>query len=302
MINTSHSDSMPPSLKLLSQGKVRDIYAISERELLLVTSDRISAFDVVLPDAIPGKGAVLNQLAAYWLERTGHIIDNHLLETDVEAMGLPPGCNLSALAGRSMLVRRTRPILVECVARGYITGSAWKEYLDSGTACGLALPPGLAEAQKLPQPIFTPATKAQSGHDENISFEQMESLVGAELAARLRATTLALYQFGHDHAAARGIILADTKFEFGLFDGQLLLIDEVLTPDSSRFWDAGEYAVGSSPPSYDKQFVRDWLVAAGWDQNPPAPPLPADIIATTAEKYAQALSLIAAPGPTCPST
>ena len=279
-------------LELLSRGKVRDIYAVGNDRLLLVTSDRLSAYDVVLPDPIPGKGAVLNQLSAFWLERTRGIIPNHMIATDVDAMELPAATDREQLRDRSMLVHRTEPVLVECVARGYITGSAWSEYRRAGTVCGIGLPAGLIEAQKLPEPIFTPATKAQTGHDENISYEQMVDIVGDDLAEQLRDVTLRLYSFGHDLAADRGIILADTKFEFGIIDGQLLLIDEVLTPDSSRFWDADAYAPGSSPPSYDKQFVRDWLVESGWDKSPPAPSLPAEVIAATSRKYAQALARI----------
>ena len=279
-------------LELLSRGKVRDIYAVGNDRLLLVTSDRLSAYDVVLPDPIPGKGAVLNQLSAFWLERTRGIIPNHMIATDVDAMELPAVTDREQLRERSMLVHRTEPVLVECVARGYITGSAWSEYRRAGTVCGIGLPAGLIEAQKLPEPIFTPATKAQTGHDENISYEQMVDIVGDDLAEQLRDVTLRLYSFGHDLAADRGIILADTKFEFGIIDGRLLLIDEVLTPDSSRFWDADAYAPGSSPPSYDKQFVRDWLVESGWDKSPPAPSLPAEVIAATSRKYAQALARI----------
>ncbi len=288
------SETVLPSIELISRGKVRDIYAISASRLLLVTTDRLSAYDVVLPDPIPGKGAVLNDLSAFWLKRTGHIVENHLVETDVAKMGLPPNTDLDQLAGRSMLVVRTEPVLIECVARGYITGSAWSEYQKSGTVCGIPLPSGLIEAQRLPTPIFTPSTKAQTGHDENISYQQMVDQVGEELGAKLSELTLALYQYGHDHAAERGIILADTKFEFGLSDGRLLLIDEVLTPDSSRFWDAMRYVAGSSPESYDKQFVRDWLVDSGWDKNPPAPRLPEDVISATAAKYARALAQISA--------
>ena len=288
------SETVLPGIELISRGKVRDIYAISASRLLLVTTDRLSAYDVVLPDPIPGKGAVLNDLSAFWLKRTGHIVENHLVETDVAKMGLPPNTDLDQLAGRSMLVVRTEPVLIECVARGYITGSAWSEYQKSGTVCGIPLPSGLIEAQRLPTPIFTPSTKAQTGHDENISYQQMVDQVGEELGAKLSELTLALYQYGHDHAAERGIILADTKFEFGLSDGRLLLIDEVLTPDSSRFWDAKRYVAGSSPESYDKQFVRDWLVDSGWDKNPPAPRLPEDVISATAAKYARALAQISA--------
>ncbi len=292
MNSTSLLQTEVKGLELLSRGKVRDIYAVGDDRLLLVTSDRLSAYDVVLPDPIPGKGAVLNLLSAFWLERTREIIPNHLITTDVSAMGLPAAADMEQLRDRSMLVHRTEPVLVECVARGYITGSAWSEYRRAGTVCGIELPSALIEAQKLPEPIFTPATKAQTGHDENISYQQMVAIVGEELAAQLRDFTLRLYAHGHDFAAERGIILADTKFEFGLFGGQLLLIDEVLTPDSSRFWDADSYAAGASPPSYDKQFVRDWLVDAGWDKNPPAPSLPPEVITATSRKYAQALARI----------
>ncbi|MGH2356265.1 MAG: phosphoribosylaminoimidazolesuccinocarboxamide synthase [Chloroflexota bacterium] len=293
-----------PGLTPLARGKVRDIYAVSDDRLLIVATDRISAFDVVLPTPIPDKGKVLNQLSAFWFQRTGHLLRNHLLSDDVDRYPDEVRRHRDVLAGRSMVVRRTRRIDVECVARGYLSGSAWSEYQRQGTACGIRLPQGLLESQRLPAPIFTPAIKAASGHDENITFERLVGIVGASLAERLREQTLAVYAFAASLAQERGIIIADTKMEFGLLPGgegetlrneqdgsvgALILIDELLTPDSSRFWDASTYRPGGAPPSYDKQFVRDYLESSGWNKEPPAPELPGDVVARTREKYIDAL-------------
>jgi phosphoribosylaminoimidazole-succinocarboxamide synthase len=265
-------------------GKVRDIYQVDPEHLLLVTTDRISAFDVVLPDPIPGRGVVLTALTQLWLERTTDLVRNHLVGW--RAFELPPGAR--HLAGRAMLVRKLEMIPFECVARGYLVGSGWKEYRAGGTVCGIRLPAGLREADKLPEPLFTPATKALTGHDENVSESYVSERLGPELTGRLRDLTLELYRRGAEHAASRGILLADTKFELGLDDGELVLADEVLTPDSSRFWPADSWRPGSSPPSFDKQFVRDWLEAQGWDKRPPAPRLPAEVVDGTAARYREA--------------
>jgi phosphoribosylaminoimidazole-succinocarboxamide synthase len=274
----------PEGLRHLSAGKVRDLYEVAADRLLLVASDRISAFDVVLDDPIPGKGVVLTALTQYWLERLADLVPNHLLGW--RAGDLPAGAR--HLAGRAMLVRRLEMVPVECVARGFLAGSGWKEYRAGGSVCGVALPPGLREADRLPEPVFTPATKATSGHDENISEARMAELVGAELTARLRDLTVATYRRGAEHAARRGILVADTKFEFGLDGDRVVLADEVLTPDSSRFWPAGGWEPGHSPPSFDKQYVRDWLETQDWDKRPPAPRLPPDVIAGTAARYREA--------------
>ncbi|MBN1394757.1 MAG: phosphoribosylaminoimidazolesuccinocarboxamide synthase [Pirellulales bacterium] len=268
-----------------SKGKVRDIYDLGDR-LLLVSTDRISAFDWVLPTGIPDKGRVLTQIAAFWFR----LLDepNHLISTDVEEMGLPTGTDLELFAGRSTLCRKTRVVPIECVVRGYLAGSGWNEYRQSGTVCGIELPAGLSECAKLPEPIFTPATKAAEGHDENISFRRMAEIVGRELAEELRRRSLRIYNFGAERALRRGIIVADTKFEFGRLDDELLLIDEVLTPDSSRFWPADQYAPGRGQPSFDKQYVRDWLSTTDWDKNSPPPPLPDEVAAKTREKYIEA--------------
>lgn len=272
-----------------ARGKVRDTYDIGDGRLLMVTTDRISAFDVVLPNGIPDKGAVLTQLSAFWFEKTAGIIPNHLLRVidDTTApdlpMALPP-----ELVGRSMLVKKAERVDVECVARGYLSGSAWVEYQETGSVCGVALPAGLRESDQLPQPIFTPATKADSGHDINISFDEVAAKVGADLAGQLRDTTLAVYRFAAGYARRRGIIIADTKMEFGRADGQLILIDELLTPDSSRFWALDTYEPGKPQPSFDKQPVRDWLIRSGWDREPPAPELPPKIVAETSERYKEA--------------
>jgi phosphoribosylaminoimidazole-succinocarboxamide synthase len=280
------------------RGKVRDIYDLGEY-LLLVATDRISAFDVILPEGIPGKGYVLTQLSKFWFEwlwEMEDVLPHHLITTDVDKF--PPACRAhrDVLQGRSMLVGKYKPLPVECIVRGYLAGSGWKEYRQSGTVCGQRLPSGLKEADRLPQPIFTPSTKASSGHDENISFEQMESTIGGELARLVRQCSLTIYQRAAAHAEALGIIIADTKMEFGLEPetGQPYLIDEVLTPDSSRFWPRDQYRPGSSPPSFDKQYVRDYLDSIGWNRQPPAPTLPPEVIRKTSEKYAEALTRLTA--------
>ncbi len=268
------------------RGKVRDIYDLGDR-LLLVSTDRISAFDWVLPSGIPDKGRVLTQVAAFWFGQLG--VPHHLISTELAEMNLPEGADLGSLAGRTSLVRKTEVVPIECVVRGYLAGSGWKEYQQKGTVCGIPLPAGMKESAELEEPIFTPATKAETGHDENITFERMVESVGRETAETLRERSLDVFRRGRDYARQRGIIIADTKFEFGRCDdGRLILIDEVLTPDSSRFWPADQYAVGTSPPSFDKQFVRDWLSSTDWDKNSPPPQLPDDVIAKTREKYIEA--------------
>lgn len=267
------------------RGKVRDIYDLGDK-LLLVSTDRISAYDWVLPNGIPDKGRVLTQIAAFWFELLG--VPNHLVTTDVDQMDLPDDCDREALRGRSSLVKKTEVVPVECVARGYLSGSGWREYRQSGTVCGIRLPEGLRESDELPEPIFTPATKATEGHDENISFEQMVEIVGADVAEELRARTIEIFRRGVQHARTKGIIIADTKFEFGRADGDLILIDEVLTPDSSRFWPADQYEPGRPQPSFDKQFVRDWLDGTSWDKNSPPPELPEEIVQKTRAKYVEA--------------
>jgi len=275
-------------LKLVSRGKVRDMYDLDEH-LLIVTTDRISAFDWVLPNGIPDKGKVLNQLSAFWFGVLADVVPNHLVSIDVAADARIPARYRAVLAGRTMIVRRAEVFPVECVARGYLIGSGWKDYQKTAAVCGIPLPPGLVQAARLPEVIFTPATKATSGHDENIAYETMVRLVGAEPAAELRRLTLELYQRGTTLAERCGIIIADTKFEFGRHAGRVHLVDEALTPDSSRFWPADAYAPGQSPPSYDKQFVRDWLETTSWDKNSPPPRLPAHVVAQTREKYLEAL-------------
>jgi phosphoribosylaminoimidazole-succinocarboxamide synthase len=270
------------------RGKVRDIYEVDDA-LLLVATDRISAFDYVLGSGIPEKGKVLTQLSAFWFERTREIVPNHVITTDVRQYPASLRRDADTLRGRSMLVTRTEPLPVECVARGYLSGSGWKEYVATGAVCGIRLPAGLRESDRLPAPIFTPATKAQTGHDINISEEEAGRLVGREVIARLKDLTLQLYAFGVAHAEARGIILADTKFEFGLRpDGTLLLIDEVMTPDSSRYWPRDQYAPGGPQPSFDKQYVRDYLEQIHWNKQPPVPSLPDDVVRRTREKYVDA--------------
>ena len=272
------------------RGKVRDVYDLGEA-LLLVSTDRISAFDWVLPTGIPDKGRVLTQVSNFWFQHLD--VAHHLLETDVFAMQLPDSVNREELAGRAVLVRKTQVAPIECVVRGYLAGSGWKEYQQSQSVCGVPLPAGLAESDRLPEPIFTPATKAEHGeHDENISFQQMCDVVGSRLAEELRSRSIEIYRQGAEHAASAGVLLADTKFEFGQVDGELILIDEVMTPDSSRFWPADQYEPGRSQRSYDKQFVRDWLLASDWDRNSTPPELPADVVAKTREKYIEACELI----------
>jgi phosphoribosylaminoimidazole-succinocarboxamide synthase len=276
---------------MVRQGKVRDMYK-TQAGIVMVASDRISAYDVVLPTPIPDKGAVLTGLSAYWFDRTTGIVANHMISTQPDDYPPEAKQHAGALRGRSMLVKEAEPVLIECVARGYITGSGWKEYQQDGTVCGIRLPKGLVESQQLPEPIFTPATKADTGHDENISFERAAEIAGDELMTKLRDYTLQLYSSAAEHARERGIIIADTKFEFGIVDGEVLLIDEALTPDSSRFWPASEYEPGRGQPSFDKQYVRDWLDSAGWDHAPPGPDLPADVVANTRGKYVEAYERI----------
>jgi phosphoribosylaminoimidazole-succinocarboxamide synthase len=284
------------TLTRISQGKVRDIYAVDEDHLLIVTTDRISAFDVILPDPIPGKGEVLTELTNFWFERTSTIVANHLVDLRLDEVIDDP-VERGTVESRATVVRRLQPLPIEAVVRGYLIGSGWKDYQATGKVCGIQLPAGLPLAAQLPEPIFTPATKAEIGaHDENISFAQVEKLIGKDLAARVRNLALEIYSQGAAYAADRDIIVADTKFEFGLDDaGELFLIDEVLTPDSSRFWPASEYALGISPPSFDKQFVRDYLETLDWNKQAPGPSLPADIIEKTVQKYRLALDQIKGP-------
>lgn len=267
------------------RGKVRDIYDLGDR-LLLVSTDRISAFDWVLPSGIPDKGRVLTQISAFWFDRLD--TPNHMLSTDISDIELPAGTDRTTLEGRSMVVRKCDVVPIECVVRGYLEGSGWKEYQQNGTVCGIRLPSGLKQGSQLSEPIFTPATKEETGHDINISFDRMVEIVGRDISEELRRRSLDIYQRGAEFARERGIIIADTKFEFGQFDGELILIDEVLTPDSSRFWPADLYSPGKSQPSFDKQFVRDWLSTTNWDKNSPPPALPEDIISKTREKYIEA--------------
>ncbi len=281
-------DTQLDGLSLVRRGKVRDVYAIDDA-LILVATDRISAFDYVLGSGIPDKGRVLNQLSAFWFARTGDIVANHMLSIDVSTYPAAAQAYANQLEGRSMLSRRTTPLPVECVARGYLSGSGWKDYKATGEVCGMALPKGMRESDRLPEPLFTPATKADSGHDENISEEAAAKVVGVDLLARLKKITLALYAHGVAHAASKGIILADTKFEFGLTDaGELLLIDEMMTPDSSRYWPKDLYAPGGPQPSFDKQYVRDYLESIQWNKQPPVPSLPADVVEGTRSKYLDA--------------
>jgi len=275
-----------PGFKKLRSGKVREVFDLGET-LLFVVTDRLSAFDVVLPDPIPHKGAVLNQISAFWFKGFDDI-QNHLVTADFEKFPKELQPFREQLAGRSMIVRKTTPLVVECVVRGYLAGSGWKEYQESQSVCGIKLPPGLKQASQLPEPIFTPATKAEKGHDENIDMQRCAQILGDEIANRVKTLSLEIYSRGREHAAQKGIIVADTKFEFGTIDGELLLIDECLTPDSSRFWPKDEYAVGQSPPSFDKQFVRDYLETLDWDKTPPAPRLPKDVIGKTSAKYLEA--------------
>jgi phosphoribosylaminoimidazole-succinocarboxamide synthase len=283
-------------LTLQRRGKVRDVYEVGD-DLLIVATDRISAFDYVLGSGIPDKGKVLTQLSGFWFERMGAIVPHHLLSMDVEQFPDAARRHATVLQGRSMLVRRTRPIPVECVARGYLSGSGWKEYQQTGRVCGITLPSGLRESDRLPKPIFTPATKAETGHDVNISEDEAGRLVGGDLIARLKTLTLEIYRRGAAHAESKGIIVADTKFEFGLVgagnpDRDVVLIDEVLTPDSSRFWPSAQYEPGHGQPSFDKQYVRDYLESITWNKQPPVPSLPDDVVARTREKYVEAYRLL----------
>lgn len=283
------------SLKLLHRGKVRDLYAVDEQHLLIVQTDRLSAFDVILPDPVPGKGQVLTTLSNFWFDKLGQVIPNHLSGIAPEEV-VKTDADRAQIKGRAFVVKRLKALPIEAIVRGYLVGSGWKEYKKSGSVCGIKLPAGLQEAQQLPQPLFTPSTKAAAGeHDENISFEHAVSLLGAARAAEVRTASLVLYSQAAEYAATKGIIIADTKFEFGVDDaGKMYLIDEALTPDSSRFWPAEEYRVGSNPPSFDKQFVRDWLEASGWNKQPPAPQVPFEVLQKTAEKYHEALRRIMA--------
>jgi phosphoribosylaminoimidazole-succinocarboxamide synthase len=289
----THATGLPDLSSLegverVGSGKVRELYAVGE-DLLLVASDRISAFDVVLPTPVPDKGAVLTGLTSFWLDHfAAGIVADHRITTDVDAFPSVLATHADALRGRSMLCRRAEVIPLECVARGYLAGSGWAEYQRAGTVCGVRLPDGMAESAELDEPLFTPATKAASGHDENISFQRAADLVGSDVAERLRDVTLRLYGTARAHARSRGIILADTKFEFGFIDSELTLIDEVLTPDSSRFWPADEYRPGRSQASYDKQYVRDWLLRQDWDKTPPGPQLPDEVVIRTRERYVTA--------------
>ncbi|HNV07155.1 MAG: phosphoribosylaminoimidazolesuccinocarboxamide synthase [Dokdonella sp.] len=287
---TTLSSSHLPGLDLVHRGKVRDVYALSADELLIVASDRLSAFDVVLPDPIPGKGEMLTQMSNFWFAKTRHLLPNHLLERRLADV-LPAGVDLALYARRSVICKRLKPIPFEAIARGYLIGSGWKDYQATGQLCGIALPASLRQAEQLPEPIFTPSTKAAPGqHDENIDFDSVVNQVGSALAGQVRDATLAIYRFAAEYAATRGILIADTKLEFGTdADGTLHVMDEMLTPDSSRFWPTDEYRVGISPPSYDKQYVRDYLETLDWNKQAPGPRVPAQVIEATARKYAEAV-------------
>ncbi len=303
-------ESEAKGLPLLRRGKVRDVYQPSTEHLLIVACDRISAFDSVLPTPIPDKGRILTQISNFWFEKTAHIIPNHIVDPNPGPQWYPDiDWYYPDLDGRTVLVRATQPLVIEAIVRGYLSGSGWKEYQKQGTVCSIQLPAGLTESAQLPEPIFTPSTKATSGHDENIPFETAAELIGADLAAKVRDTSLALYKFAAEHALERGIIIADTKFEFGLLGapaaagapagagpgaGDLILIDEILTPDSSRFWPADDYAPGRAQASYDKQYVRDYLEAIKWNKEPPAPPLPPEVVEKTREKYWEAVHRLTA--------
>jgi phosphoribosylaminoimidazole-succinocarboxamide synthase len=288
-------ESTIKSLKLRHRGKVRDIYDIDDRHMLIVTTDRLSAFDVVLPEPIPGKGAVLTAMSNFWFNRTRHIIPNQIADIPLDRVLKDPA-ERAQVAGRAVVVRKLKALPIEAIVRGYLVGTGWKEYRKQGTVCGIRLPAGLKEADKLPEPLFTPSTKAAVGsHDENIDFDKAAAIIGREQAGKVRDAALRVYKECADYALTRGIIIADTKFEFGLDEnGTLTLIDEVLTPDSSRFWPADQYRPGANPPSYDKQYVRDWLEASGWNKSPPAPRLPAEVVAKTVEKYQEALRRLTA--------
>ena len=279
---------------LLYRGKVRDTYSLDERRLLMVASDRISAFDVVLPTGIPGKGLVLSRMSAFWFHKTAHLVPNHLIAMGDDPGAIPEGSPVGdvplEIARQAMVVRKAQRVDVECIVRGYLAGSAWAEYQKEGTVFGRAMPGGLQEGQIFPEPIFTPTTKAEEGHDENISIKEVEDMVGVQVARELAEKSIAVYEFARDYASQKGIILADTKLEFGFVDDEMILIDEIFTPDSSRFWDAEGYAPGKSQPNFDKQYVRDWLVAQGWNREPPAPLLPQDIVEKTSERYQVAFS------------
>ncbi len=281
------------SLKFLHRGKVRDLYEVDADHLLIVQTDRLSAFDVVLPTPIPGKGQVLTSVSNFWFKKLAHVIPNHLSGIDPESV-VKTESEKEQVRGRSFVTKKLKPLPIEAIVRGYLVGSGWKDYKKTGTLCGIQLPAGLQEAQKLPQPLFTPSTKAAVGdHDENISFDEAKKLLGTERAEQVKAATLELYTEAANYALTRGIIIADTKFEFGIDKaGNLYLIDEALTPDSSRFWPADQYKVGSNPPSFDKQFVRDWLESSGWNKQPPAPHIPADVLSKTADKYREAQQLL----------
>src|SRR5581483_1974348 len=276
-----------PGVKKVKSGKVREIFDLDDR-LLFVATDRISAFDVIMPNGIPRKGEVLTQISYFWFARTAAFQPNHLLSQPGDPLPAVLQPYAAQLKGRSMIVKKAKPLAIECVVRGYLAGSGWKEYKQQQTVCGIKLPPGLKESSELPEPIFTPATKAETGHDENISFEQAAKIVGSDVAEQVRSASLKIYQTAREYARQKGIIIADTKFEFGHFEGKLVLIDEVLTPDSSRFWPADEYQPGRGQPSFDKQFVRDYLETLDWDKQPPGPPLPADVIAKSQAKYLDA--------------
>ena len=281
-MTTIRETNMP---NLLYRGKVRDTYPLDDETLLMVATDRISAFDVVLPTGIPDKGAVLNQISSFWFNKTAHLVPNHLISLASERTDLDIS---DEIARRAMVVKKADRIDVECVVRGFITGSAWSEYRRSGTVQGNPMPEGMREGDPFPEVLFTPTTKAEVGHDENMSFDEVVDMVGIDMANKLRDTTIEVYSFAREFARGKGIIIADTKMEFGTVDGELILIDELLTPDSSRFWDASGYAPGKSQPNYDKQFVRDWLDESGWDHEPPAPELPEDVVQKTSERYAEA--------------
>ena len=281
------------SLKFLHRGKVRDLYEVDADHLLIVQTDRLSAFDVILPSPIPGKGVVLTAVSNFWFEKLGHVIPNHLSGIDPESV-VKTEVERAQVRGRAFVTKKLKPLPIEAIVRGYLVGSGWKDYKKTGAVCGIQLPSGMQEAQKLPQPLFTPSTKAAVGdHDENISFEEAKKLLGADMAEQVKKATLELYTAAADYALTRGIIIADTKFEFGTDKaGKLYLIDEALTPDSSRFWPADQYKVGSNPPSFDKQFVRDWLETSGWNKKPPAPQVPAEVLQKTADKYREAQRLL----------
>lgn len=289
------TDTNLPGLKMISRGKVRDIYDLGDR-LLLIATDRISAFDVVLPQPVPDKGKVLHQVSLFWFDHFKDVVPNHIAAGRVDDFPPELRAHREVLAGRTALVRKAKMFPIECVARGYLAGSGWKEYRTSGTVCGVKLPAGLKESDKLPEPIFTPSTKAETGHDENIDFERAAGIVGREAATTLRDLTLSLYSKAADFARGKGIVIADTKFEFGVIDGRVALCDEVLTPDSSRFWPADQYKPGGPQPSFDKQFVRDWLESIHWNKQPPAPSLPAEVIEGTRARYVEALRILSGHG------